>query len=90
MGYRTFQRGSGCFVCEACGRRTRDTGTQSVGSRLCPDCYEIAGFYNTLQDEGEEGVKVYARSIRAHCANIVRKGGKLDGDAEHLLEIVGN
>ena len=84
-----FKRGSGMYQCECCGRNTRDTGEQGFGTKLCPDCWELAGIYNTLQDEGEEGVKPYADEIRARCANIVAKGGTLDGDAKELLAAVG-
>lgn len=84
-----FERGTGSYRCECCGRLTRATGVQSVGSRLCPDCYELAGIYNVLQDEGEAGVQEYADEIRSRCANIEAKGGKLDSDARELLAAIG-
>lgn len=83
-----FRKGSGMFNCTCCGRGTRETGAQAVGVRLCPDCWELAGIYNALQDEGPSGVVPYAAEIRERCANIVSKGGTLDGDAEELLSVV--
>lgn len=83
-----FQRGTGSFKCSACGRMTRLTGVQSIGSDLCPQDYELAGIYNVLQDEGPEGLAEYAAEIRQHAEEIVAKGGKLDGDVEEMLDIV--
>lgn len=83
-----FQRGSACFTCRACGRATRATGgNDNEHIRLCVDCCEIAGIYNTYQDEGADGIREYADTIRAHAANITAKGGTLDSDALELLAI---
>lgn len=82
-----FQKGSGAFKCGGCGRTTRHTGVQSIGAEVCPDCYELAGYYNSFQD-GED-VKRYATDIMARCRHIVKKGGKLDSDAQALLTAVG-
>jgi hypothetical protein len=82
-----FQRGSGAFKCESCGRQTRHTGVQSVGSKVCPDCYELAGIYNVHQDGGD--LQPYKAEIIEHCAQIKAKGGTLDGDARELLQLVG-
>lgn len=79
-----FQRGTGCFKCESCGRQTRLTGAQSVGSRSCEQCYELAGIYNEYQDDGclSAGAK---NDVRSYCEEIVELGGTLDGDALDLL-----
>ena len=45
-----FVQGSSTFVCIECGKTTRYTGVQSVGSELCPYCYELAGYENALND----------------------------------------
>ena len=54
MGVRTFARmpggGGSAFTCDTCGRRTRYTGAQSLGSKLCPQCYELAGIENEISD----------------------------------------
>ena len=81
-----FQAGSGAFKCAACGRKTRHTGVQSVGSELCSEDYELAGIYNVHQDGGD--LAPYASEIRNLCAAIVEKGGTLDSDAEELLSLI--
>ena len=46
-----FQRGSGCFTCNDCGKQTRSTGrgdNENVG--LCVTCYDRAGDFNSYQD----------------------------------------
>jgi hypothetical protein len=48
-----FAPGSGCFVCEDCGKRTRNTGDNGQ-CNLCPDCFEIAGIENEISDCGDE------------------------------------
>lgn len=80
-----FQHG-GAFKCIACGRKTRHTGVQSVGSELCPEDYELAGIYNVHQDGGD--LAPYADEIRRLCAAIEDKGGALDSDAEELLSLI--
>ena len=80
-----FQHG-GAFKCIACGRMTRHTGVQSVGSELCSEDYELAGIYNVHQDGGD--LAPYAGEIRELCAAITKKGGALDGDAELLLSLI--
>ena len=82
-----FSKGNSTFTCDSCGRQTRSTGVQSVGAKVCPDCWELAGIHNAHQD-GED-VAEYADAIRELAANIVNKGGKLDADFSELLEIVG-
>ena len=45
-----FRRGTGCYTCSSCGKRTRNTGDQSLGSTLCPRCWEESGDENMVQD----------------------------------------
>lgn len=85
-GRNRFQRGLGCFECECCGRKTRDTGVQNL-TPTCSDCYELAGIYNCLQDG--ESVTEYADEIRWRTGNITDKGGNLDSDARELLAAIG-
>ena len=47
---RTFQRGSGCYTCAACGKRTLDTGRDEAGVGLCIACYDAAGHENAHYD----------------------------------------
>lgn len=90
MAIDRFQRGAAAFTCSACGRLTRHTGVQSVGSTLCPQDYELAGLYNEFQDEGAEAIHAQATEVRRLCASLVAAGGKLDGDARELLSIAGD
>lgn len=74
-----FERGLGrsTFKCQSCGRMTRYTGVQSLGTGICPDCFEIAGYDNTINDNGLKGREL-AENVAAaedHLANIAAKGG---------------
>jgi phage FluMu protein Com len=78
-----FRKGETTFKCGECGRLTRHTGVQSVGSESCPECYELAGIYNDYQDGTD--MSAYADTIRSLTKTIVERGGKLGGDWRELL-----
>lgn len=84
MMINKFRRGQTTFKCESCGRLTRQTGVQSLDSKICPDCWELGGIYNVYQDGGDW--KEYKAAIIEHCANIVAKGGTLDDENQFLLD----
>lgn len=42
--------GRGVFTCMTCARRTRNTGAQSLGSELCPQCWDLSGIENEISD----------------------------------------
>jgi len=69
----TFIPGTSTFKCESCGRLTRFTGEQSMGSKICPECHTIAGEVNHLSDNG----KLYDNPelILSMFAEIQTKGG---------------
>jgi hypothetical protein len=46
----TFVKGSTTYICVCCGHNTRWTGEQGVGSKLCPICWDLAGYENMVQD----------------------------------------
>jgi tRNA G26 N,N-dimethylase Trm1 len=71
MANNRFQQGRGVFVCECCGRRTRDSG-QSVSSECCYECYELAGWQNAVWDNGFDAEIASARDQLVAAA--VRKG----------------
>lgn len=50
MNHSHFRKGSGVYTCRCCARLTRGTGAQALGSDLCPQCYELAGYENCVQD----------------------------------------
>ncbi len=47
-----FMRGFSVFVCGSCGKQSRYTGEQALGSELCPKCWEEAGLENEHSDDG--------------------------------------
>ena len=47
---RGFYHGSSTYVCDICGKRTRDTGNDEKGVGLCLKCYELSGLENSLSD----------------------------------------
>jgi len=50
----------GTFICDGCGKRTRDTGENgSVG--LCPKCYKECMEENVRSDYGEEKLEEMRR-----------------------------
>ena len=49
--HNRFAKGSGCFSCRCCGKKTRNTGDNG-GCGLCPLCFEISSCENTLSDNG--------------------------------------
>lgn len=85
MAIKTFQKGTGCFKCEGCGRQTRATGEQAVGVKLCPECWDLAGYYNEWQDDYFKPEEIPA--CEALLKALVAKGG--DG-AKVLAEYGGS
>lgn len=80
-----FQHGAGnVFTCEDCGRRTRKT-RENPTDGYCFECYELAGLYNALTDNGEEAFREdgYVEERDALLAAIVAKGG----NGERVKEI---
>lgn len=86
-----FKRGTGVFKCEDCGHNTRETGAQGMGVKLCPDCWELAGYINTLSDYGadSEDFKSCADTIKWYAEKIHAKTGKYTSDALELLAALG-
>lgn len=69
-----FHRGSSTFACNVCGRTTRDTGVQSAGNKICPQCFELAGIENEISD-GYTTVAAEAKKISELIEQIVAKNG---------------
>ena len=72
-----FQRGSGVFKCDCCARNTRNTG-QPHGSRLCAECYELAGWENSLSDEGPADFLKHKDDVVGELNRCVERGGNVD------------
>jgi hypothetical protein len=72
---RTFSKLAGStYPCDVCGRRTRYTGVQSVGNKLCPQCYDLAGIENEVSD-GHTTVEESRATVDALIRDIESKGG---------------
>lgn len=72
-----FQKGTGCYKCDSCGRLARATGVQSLGAKTCEDCYELAGIENAIAD-GDGTFEKYAAEINRRVAHIKDRGGDAD------------
>lgn len=70
-----FAKGSGVYQCQCCNRSTRATGrgdNENVG--LCAECYDLAGYENSLQDGAELTTNELAE-VEALIAAVKEKGG---------------
>lgn len=46
-----FQKGSGMYRCESCGKPTRATGRGDCENvRMCAHCYDVGGWVNVVSD----------------------------------------
>ena len=48
--HNKFKKGSGCFTCQACGKRTRSTNLDHADYEMCEFCFEEALLENSLSD----------------------------------------
>lgn len=81
----TFTRGSGCYACRVCKRKTRDDGHgDSAGVRLCTQCYELAGIENEISDGWRD--PNHATRIADIIAELVAKGGNAGSWADLLIK----
>lgn len=71
---RQFGGGGSTYDCDCCGRRTRYTGVQSMGSKLCPQCFDLAGIENDISD-GHSTVEDNRAEATRLIAEIAAKGG---------------
>lgn len=74
----------GVFICKACKRATRGD-RDSAEHGYCSQDWELAAWYNAMQDEQE----INPSTITRLTSRIVELGGTLDTDAKELLEYVG-
>lgn len=84
-----FQRGSGVFACAVCQRQARDTGDNGALG-LCTQCFEIAGYENTLSDQGSLSpseaavVRGYFNELAQHLGS----HAKARATAEEIYDLV--
>ena len=76
MKTNKFSRGQTTYHCAVCNRLTRYTGTQSLGSELCSQCYEIAGYENDVSDG--KPVESVRAAVLALANEVRAKGGTPD------------
>lgn len=69
-----FHKGSAAFKCNVCRRGTRDTGVQSAGNKICPQCFELAGIENEISD-GYCTREERLDEIKSYVAEVAAKGG---------------
>jgi len=63
-----FEKGTGCFNCVDCGKLTRSTGEQAVGSKLCVRCWDKAGDDNAVSD-GEMTEESFFATYNEHSSS---------------------
>lgn len=69
-----FLRGSGCYDCTSCGRKTRAVDPTVASARHCAQCREIAGIGNSIRD-GMPAAEAAPRLANL-AAQIVAHGGR--------------
>lgn len=73
-----FQKGSGCYTCRVCSRRTRSTGRgDNEYVLLCAECYDLAGIENAISDGSDP--ENYAAEIAGLLHTISKRGGNTKG-----------
>lgn len=73
MAVKSFTRGSSTYTCRCCGRTTRASRDPSeAGIELCAPCYELAGWENTLSDEGAKAVDL--ENVTDEFKDLLKKG----------------
>lgn len=86
MAIKTFQRGGpGVFTCSTCGRSTRET-TQAIGSRLCGQCWDLAGLENALSDGCFTDADV--PEVKSLYAAIIAKGGNAEKVRRNFADVL--
>lgn len=71
-----FQRnGRGVFTCATCDRPTRITH-QDRDSPLCYECFECAGYENSVQDGNDTPESAQAKCAE-YVATIEKRGGNM-------------
>lgn len=51
---RRFAKGSGCYTCQCCGKRTRAVDQDAANCRLCVQCFDWTGWENGHSDNGHD------------------------------------
>jgi phage FluMu protein Com len=84
----TFTKFAGAtYRCDTCGRLTRYTGAQSLGSKLCPQCFDLAGLENDISD-GNRTAAECRGEVLGLVEAIEAKGGRPREHFADLLAVV--
>lgn len=84
-----FQRGSGVFTCDACGRRARVVDQSN--DQICQQCWDLAGLDNSVND-GAMTLAEAATERDDLFATCVARGGdpeKIKRDNSFLWPVQG-
>ncbi len=80
-----FQKGSGAYRCQCCGKMTRETGDGESSVLLCCDCYWEGGVVNGIFDGeyvctcgNDKEFDVDATHMEVTCKKCGNKTGKVD------------
>lgn len=57
------------YICDNCGKRTRETGDSESGVGLCKKCFEEAGLENEHSDYGHKEFNPKCPTCRAEREN---------------------
>lgn len=85
MAKSTFTKfnGRSTFACTLCGRTTRDV--DQGGTDLCPECYELCGLDNEINDDGRKPTGREQAHAAKLLASISKKGGAAKLEAQFAL-----
>lgn len=82
-GFKTgFPGKSGCFQCEICERKTRNTGQMS--DHLCPPCDEWTMTENSLNDDGPHMTAEQITQAKAYILKNKLEAAKRGGNKVRL------
>jgi len=72
-----FEKGSGCYRCESCGKLTRSTGRgDNELSRVCVTCWDDGGLENEHSDFGHDAFVPGCPTCREECGAKKTGGSK--------------
>jgi hypothetical protein len=86
-----FRRGGGgVYKCEICERSTRQVD-QGGDSRLCQECWDLAGLENMVSDNGRETITESFRENRDYLLHrAIKRGGVEKNIREEFKSIFEN
>ena len=85
-----FARGTGCYTCRVCQKKTRATGNgDNEHCGLCVNCYDLSGYDNQVSDRGMESLtESEVTEVRAMAKLLTPED--LMNNFSNLLPLFGN